>query len=293
MLAKYILGTALMLTMHGPLLAQQVELMQFGGPADDFVIHVGSPTPADDPAVGDETGHLSATLASDFAMIGAPEPSHMAPLPASIDVPEWMRTGVRSSILGSGQVFPSAIPGGCGSVQYLPRADLPASTELRRAKLFPLIAAVACEQRIPVGLFDALIAQESRYQQNALSPKGAIGLAQLMPGTADYLGVSNPWDITENLRGGARYLREQIEEFGRYDLALAAYNAGPGRVRAHRRIPRIRETLEYVRVISAAWASHERQSSYALPRADARVAMIPRRSASVSSYTSTSVAKPR
>ena len=293
MLAKYILGSALLLTMHGPLLAQQVQLMQFGGPADDFVIHVGSPNPVDGVPVGDENGDLSGTLANDFAVIAAPETSPMAPVPAAIDVPQWMRTGIRSSALGPAEAFLPAIPGGCGSVHYQPRADLPASTELRRAKLFPLIAAVACEQRIPVGLFDALIAQESRYQQNALSPKGAIGLAQLMPGTARYLGVSNPWDITENLRGGARYLREQIEEFGRYDLALAAYNAGPGRVRVHRRIPRIRETLEYVRIISAAWASHERQSSFMIARADARVAMSPRRTASVSSYTSTSVAKPR
>jgi hypothetical protein len=293
MLTKYIFGPALFFIMPGPLLAQQVELIQFGARGDDFVIHVGSPPPAGDAAVVDDTGHLSATLATDFAMIGASQPDHMAPLPASIDVPEWMRTGIRSSALRSGEAFLHAIPVGCGSVQYLPRADLPASTELRRAKLFPLIAAVACEQRIPVGLFDALIAQESRYQQNALSPKGAIGLAQLMPGTADYLGVSNPWDVTENLRGGARYLREQIEEFGRYDLALAAYNAGPGRVRAHRRIPRIRETLEYVRVISAAWASHERRSSFALAPSEARFAISSRRTASVSSYTSTSVAKPR
>lgn len=293
MLAKYILSSAVLLTVHAPVLAQQVELMHFGAPRDDIVIHVATPPPAADTVVADDTADLSSTLATDFGLIGSPPAHYSAPAPAAIDVPQWMRMGVSASTLGKGGLFSSTILGDCGSVQYRPRGDLPASTELRRAKLFPLIAAVACEQRIPVGLFDALIAQESRYQQNALSPKGAIGLAQLMPGTADYLGVTNPWDVTENLRGGARYLREQIEEFGRYDLALAAYNAGPGRVRTHRRIPRIGETLEYVRVITAAWASHERRSGILAAPTEQRLAMIGRRTASVSSYTSTSVAKPR
>ena len=122
----------------------------------------------------------------------------------------------------------------------------------RRRMIYPLVHQVACEQGLPIGLFDALIMQESRYRHNAISPKGALGLAQLMPGTARQLGT-NPYAVMENLRGGARYLRQQLDRFGRYDLALAAYNAGPGRVARHGRIPAIAETIGYVRNISASW----------------------------------------
>ncbi|MEX2503887.1 MAG: lytic transglycosylase domain-containing protein [Egicoccus sp.] len=75
--------------------------------------------------------------------------------------------------------------------------------------------------------------------------RGAVGLAQLMPGTAAGLGV-NPYDPHQNLDGGARFLAAQLDTFGRADLALAAYNAGPGRVKAVGGIPRIVETQLYV-----------------------------------------------
>jgi soluble lytic murein transglycosylase-like protein len=104
----------------------------------------------------------------------------------------------------------------------------------------------ACEAGVPARLFDALIIQESRYNPVAVSPKGATGLAQLMPASARFLGVRNILDPRENMRGGARYLRALLDEFGRFDLALAAYNAGAGRVRATGRVPRINETIHYV-----------------------------------------------
>jgi soluble lytic murein transglycosylase-like protein len=126
------------------------------------------------------------------------------------------------------------------------------AAEARRRMIFPLVHQVACEQGLPIGLFDALIMQESRYDHAAISPKGALGLAQLMPGTARQLGA-NPYAVLENLRGGARYLRQQIDRFGRYDLALAAYNAGPERVARYGRVPAITETIGYVRSISADW----------------------------------------
>ena len=79
-----------------------------------------------------------------------------------------------------------------------------------------------------------------------MSHAGAIGLSQLMPGTAAGLGV-DPWDPVQNMVGGARYLRAQLERFGSADLALAAYNAGPGRVEsAGRTVPQITETQVYV-----------------------------------------------
>ena len=67
-----------------------------------------------------------------------------------------------------------------------------------------------------------------------------------MPASARGLGVRNVWDPVENMRGGARYIRSLLDEFGRFDLALAAYNAGAGRVRVTRRVPRIAETIHYV-----------------------------------------------
>ena len=102
--------------------------------------------------------------------------------------------------------------------------------------------------RIPEDLFLRLVQQESGWHSGALSPKGAIGLAQLMPGTARLLGV-DPHDPEENLEGGARYLRAQFERFGRWDLALAAYNAGPEAVERHGGIPPYAETVGYVRAI--------------------------------------------
>lgn len=106
----------------------------------------------------------------------------------------------------------------------------------------------ATAYRIPETLFLALIQQESGWNSNARSPVGAIGLAQLMPGTAKDLKV-NPYDPKQNLRGGAKYLREQYDRFGDWRLALAAYNAGPGAVMKYGGVPPYRETRNYVRRI--------------------------------------------
>jgi soluble lytic murein transglycosylase-like protein len=107
-------------------------------------------------------------------------------------------------------------------------------------------------------LLEALVWQESRWQENAVSPVGARGLAQLMPGTARYLGV-DPNDPFANLEGGARYLREQLDRFdGDLEKALAAYNAGPGRVARAGGIPNIRETRQYVAAIMGRLSNHSR-----------------------------------
>lgn len=107
-------------------------------------------------------------------------------------------------------------------------------------------------------LLEAVVWQESRWRENAVSPVGARGLAQLMPGTARYLGV-DPRDPFQNLEGGARYLREQLDRFdGDLEKALAAYNAGPGRVERAGGIPNIRETKQYVAAIMGRLASHSR-----------------------------------
>ena len=118
----------------------------------------------------------------------------------------------------------------------------------RRSAYLPHAKAAARKHGIPEDLFLRLVQQESGWNPNARSHKGARGLAQLMPGTAAKLGV-NPNDPIENLDGGARYLRMMYNTFGSWKLALAAYNAGPGAVSKYKGVPPYRETTNYVRVI--------------------------------------------
>ena len=102
-------------------------------------------------------------------------------------------------------------------------------------------------------LLMALVWVESRYCSNALSPKGAIGLGQLMPATAKALGV-NPHDPQQNLWGAAQYLRQQYDTFEDWSLALAAYNAGPGTVQKHNGIPPFKETRDFVQAVLYVYA---------------------------------------
>ena len=115
---------------------------------------------------------------------------------------------------------------------------------------------VAKANEISPYLLEAVVWQESRWNPAARSRAGAIGLAQLMPGTARDLGV-DPNDPLQNLSGGARYLRQQLNRFdGNVEKALAAYNAGPGRVMTAGGIPSIPETQAYVRAIVARLAAN-------------------------------------
>lgn len=124
----------------------------------------------------------------------------------------------------------------------------------RRALTHSLHEAASAMEISP-HLLEAMVWQESRWNPAAVSPSGAIGLAQLMPGTARELGV-NPYDSAQNLAGGARYLRQQLNRFdGNLEKALAAYNAGPGRVARAGGVPPIPETQVYVRAILARLAS--------------------------------------
>lgn len=108
--------------------------------------------------------------------------------------------------------------------------------------------AAARKHNVPEDLFLRLVQQESGWNPGAVSPKGATGLAQLMPGTARRLGVDIN-DPAQNLAGGARYLRQMYDKFGTWQLALAAYNAGPQAVESNGGIPPYKETQNYVLAI--------------------------------------------
>jgi len=130
-------------------------------------------------------------------------------------------------------------------VNPMPRQKPAKLLETRKSALKSAAAEIAIREGVPVNLFLALVHAESSFNPRARSHVGAIGLTQLMPGTAKELGV-DPHDPMQNLTGGARYLRQQFERFGSWKLALAAYNAGPTRVARLGRVPNIRETQNYV-----------------------------------------------
>jgi len=103
-------------------------------------------------------------------------------------------------------------------------------------------------------LLYSVIRHESAFDPEAVSPKGAQGLMQLMPGTASDLGVLDAQDPAQNIAAGARYLAQMHDRFSCWHLALAAYNAGPERVRSHAGIPPFEETQQYVKRVLKDWA---------------------------------------
>ena len=114
-------------------------------------------------------------------------------------------------------------------------------------------------------LIHAIVKQESCFNEAAHSRAGAIGLMQLMPGTADMMNISNPWNPEQNIQGGVKYIAQMLELFkGNKRFAIAAYNAGPGNVKKYGGIPPYRETKNYVKKVMAEYYRLKKQG---LPKA--------------------------
>jgi soluble lytic murein transglycosylase-like protein len=156
-------------------------------------------------------------------------------------------TGFDTVLAGrmGGTSSPYGSPYAVGGAAPIGRTEPP---EVARARWQPAIAQAAAGQGLPTELLEALVWTESGFRADAVSHAGATGLTQLMPATAAGLGV-DPNDPVQNLQGGARFLRQMIDRFGSLDLALAAYNAGPGRVDRAGGIPDIPETRNYVTTV--------------------------------------------
>ena len=122
------------------------------------------------------------------------------------------------------------------------------SASVARVKFNSVVEHVAKENKIDPKLVKAIIEKESGFNPDATSGAGAMGLMQLMPGTARQMGVKNPYDPVENIRGGTKYLSSLLNRYhGNVILALSAYNAGPNNVDKYQGVPPFEETKKYVR----------------------------------------------
>lgn len=135
-----------------------------------------------------------------------------------------------------------------------PENDTPTITSgyANKSQLINMINQVAQKHGVDEKLVQALIKQESGFNPNAKSKVGAVGLMQLMPSTAKAMGVKNPYNATQNVEGGVKYLKSMLNRYnGNVILALAAYNAGPGAVDKYSGVPPYKETQNYVKNILA------------------------------------------
>lgn len=131
----------------------------------------------------------------------------------------------------------------------------------RELRFFPIVKSAADKYDVETSWIMAIIKTESDFDHKAVSSRGAIGLMQLMPRTASGLGIKNPFEPKKNVYGGTRYFADMVRRFGRMDLALAAYNAGPTLVKKLRRIPNLRQTRKYVAKV----IRHQKKYSAIMP----------------------------
>ncbi len=134
----------------------------------------------------------------------------------------------------------------------LPEPAPPPAPAVKATGFDPIIEKYANHYSLDQSLIKSIIATESGFNPNAVSPKGARGLMQLMPATAERLGVSNSFDPEENIRGGVKHFRTLMDNFNNdLTLSLAAYNAGENLVQRLGRVPEIKETRNYIKSITS------------------------------------------
>lgn len=147
------------------------------------------------------------------------------------------------------------------------KASVRVATVIKKKNLEEVVEKYAKRYGVDEDLIWAVIRQESGFDPVAVSPKGAMGLMQLMPGTAALMGVSNPFDVEQNIAGGVKYLEQCLNQFDQdVPLALAAYNAGPANVAKYRGCPPFAETRQYVASILQAYAGEPIRADLRLGR---------------------------
>jgi soluble lytic murein transglycosylase-like protein len=183
--------------------------------------------------------------------------------------------------------LPGSSPTPATAPASVPPAAPPAQIRISvtPANVAEVVGAASDRYRLDPDLVNSVIRAESGFKVHAVSPKGAQGLMQLMPGTASKLGVSNAFDPAANVDGGTRYLRELLEHYN-FDLikALAAYNAGPQRVEQYKGVPPYRETRLYVasivRDFNRKKLAQQKAAMAARPKAQAQAKPQPQKSQS-------------